>query len=559
MNTLTNRLTVLHLSTLVAVLAISSCAPPSEARTSAADAGASAMQVISPEAIEAHIRFLADDLLEGRYTGQRGYDIAARYVVAQFRMLGLAPAGVDGTYYQPVAFRESVLVPEQSGMTLTRDGRSSELVLYEDYVLSPTAAATAIEVSAPLAFVGYGVSAPDLGHDDYAGIDVEGKVVAYLSGAPESFPSNQRAYYSSGATKREEANSRGAVAVVSFTSPDDVRFRWDVTVNRSRSSSLASLDESGEPLERAPAIRGSASLNHSGAAALFAGSPVPIEDVVAAAESGTLESFDLPSTVTIRTTSRHSELASANVVARLPGSDPSLADEHVVYVAHIDGLGMGDPVDGDGIYNGAHDDASGVAIMIEVARAFTTLPEAPRRSVVFLGVTGEERGLLGSDYFARNPTVPGELVANFSLDMPFLFHPLLDIVPYGAEHSTMSEAVQEAAEHLGIGIGPDPIPEQVLFIRSDHFSFIRQGVPALFIKSGFETGDPSIDGAKINADWRVDYYHRPSDEADQAFDFGAGVSHGHVNFLTGYLIASADERPRWNEGDFFGGLFGRAP
>ena len=247
-------------------------------------------------------------------------------------------------------------------------------------------------------------------------------------------------------------------------------------------------------------------------------------------------------------------------MAYLEGSDPQLKNEYVVYVAHIDHFGIGVPVDGDEIYNGAHDNASGVSIMLEVARAYANLPQKPKRSVLFLAVTAEEWGLLGSDYFAHHPTVPrNQLVANFSMDMPFLFHPLLDIVPYGAEHSSLSESVGIAANHLGIKIGPDPIPQQVLFIRSDHFSFVRQGIPALFIKSGFETGDPNQDGSKINAEWRRKMYHTPHDEPDQAFDFTAGAGHARVNFLTGYLVANASDRPSWNENDFFGGKFSTNP
>ena len=202
--------------------------------------------------------------------------------------------------------------------------------------------------------------------------------------------------------------------------------------------------------------------------------------------------------MSISTTTTHNEVDSWNVLGKLEGSDPELRDEYVTYVAHVDHFGVGVEVDGDDIYNGAHDNASGTAIVMEIARAFTSLPEPPRRSVLFMIVTAEEWGLLGSDYFVQNPTVSqSDLVANFSLDMPFLFHPLLDIVPYGAEHSSMGASVARAAEHMGLAIGPDPIPEQVLFIRSDHFSFIRQGIPALFIKSGFETGDDR-DGGSIN-------------------------------------------------------------
>ena len=410
---------------------------------------------------------------------------------------------------------------------------------------------------ANVAFVGYGVSAPALGYDDYADIDVEGKIVAYLTGAPSAFPSNERAYYSSGGTKAAEALDRGAMGIVSFTYPGDPRFRWDVSIARSKRGSFAWVNEAEEPNRGDERLLGTASLNHSAAAALFEGAPRSLEDVFAAAAASTPQAFDLASRVSIHTETSHRRVDSWNLVARLEGSDPVLRDEHVVYVAHIDHFGVGVEVDGDQIYNGAHDNASGTSIVLEIARAFTSLPTAPRRSILFLIVTAEEWGLLGSDYFVNNPTVPqSSLVANFSLDMPFLFHPLLDIVPYGAEHSTMSRSVARAAEHLGIALAEDPIPEQVLFIRSDHFSFIRQGIPALFIKSGFETGDPALDGSTINAAFRSDLYHTPFDEADQGFDFDAGVQHARVNFLTGYVVAQETARPTWNPGDFFGGLFG---
>ena len=332
------------------------------------------------------------------------------------------------------------------------------------------------------------------------GVDVKGKVVAYLSGAPAKLPSNERAYYSSGAVKEAEAVKRGAIGTISFTSPDDPRFRWDVSVATGKQGGYAWVDAQGNPNRGDPALRGSASLNHSGVAALFAGAPKPPAEVFAAAAKSTPQAFDLATRVSLATRSTHKDVESANLVARLKGSDPTLKDEHVVYVAHVDHFGRGVAMNGDDIYNGAHDNASGVAIVLDVARAYATLPTRPRRSILFLFVTAEERGLLGSDYFARHPTVPRDgIVADLTLDMPFLFHPLLDIVPYGAQHSTLSAPVTRAAEHLGIGIGTDPIPEQVLFIRSDHFSFVRQGVPSLFIKSGFKTGDPAQDGAAINA------------------------------------------------------------
>ena len=542
------------------LLLLTGCGSQEESEAVALDTPTveAALNEIRPEAIDHHIRVLADDSLEGRAPGTRGFSGAAQYVETSLSALGLDPAGIVGTYHQPVPLRESLVIEEESGMRISSPSGVEELEYGVDFYLSPDPLRETVSVSeAAVAFVGYGVSAPGLGYDDYANIDVEGKIVAYLTGAPPAFPSNERAYYSSGATKQSEAIARGAVGILSFTYPGDPRFRWEVNLARSKRGSFAWLDDDGDPNRGNLAILGSASLNHPAARALFAGAPQPIEEAFSAAAESTPQAFDLATRVSIGTTSSHRRVDSWNVIARLEGSDPVLRDEHVVYVAHVDHFGIGVEVDGDAIYNGAHDNASGTSIVLEIARAFASLPTKPRRSVLFLIATAEEWGLLGSDYFVENPTVPrSSLVASFSLDMPFLFHPLRDIVPYGAEHSTLAGPVRAASEHLGLAIGPDPIPEQVLFIRSDHFSFVRRGIPALFIKSGFETGDPNLDGGAINSAFRQNLYHTPFDEVDQGFDFEAGAAHARVNFLTGYIIAQETARPTWNPGDFFGELFG---
>jgi len=519
----------------------------------------SALAGIRAGEVEKHMRFLADDKLEGRGLGSAGYEEALSYVENNVKSYGLAPAGESGGYRQRVPLRNSVVVEDKSSMAVRTPAGKKSLTYGKDYLLGADALREDVAIDdAPVAFVGYGVSAPGLGYDDYgSGVDVKGKVVAYLSGAPAMLPSNERAYYSSGAAKESEAIKRGAIGTISFTSADDPRFRWDVSVATGKQGSYAWVDAQGSPNRGDPALRGSASLNQSGVEALFAGASKPPADVFAAAAKSTPQAFDLAARVSIATRSTHKDVESANVIARLEGSDPALKGEHVVYVAHVDHFGRGVAMNGDDIYNGAHDNASGVAIVLEVAHAYSTLPTRPRRSALFLFVTAEERGLLGSDYFARHPTVPADsIVADLTLDMPFLYHPLLDIVPYGAQHSTLVGPVTKAAEHLGIGIGTDPIPEQVLFIRSDHFSFVRQGVPSLFIKSGFKTGDPNLDGAAINAGYRRDVYHKPNDDMSQAFNFEAGAQHARINFLTGWLVAQETARPAWNQGDFFGQLFG---
>jgi len=549
------------LATLVSACGGSPPAPPPDPASLDGPEIAAALAAFQGSQIQQHMSVLADDALEGRGLGTAGYEEALQYVEKTVTSYGLAPAGEGGGFRQRVPLRNSVVVERGSAMKVRSASGTKTLVYGKDYLLAADPLREQVSIdAAPVAFVGYGVSAPALGYDDYgAGVDVTGKVVAFLSGAPAMLPSNERAYYSSGAVKEAEAVKRGAIGTISFTSPDDPRFRWDVSVATSKQGSYASLDAQGNPNRGDPATRGAASLNHSGVAALFAGAPKPPAEVFAAAAKSAPQAFDLATRVSLTTQSTHTDVESANLVARLEGSDPALTNEHVVYVAHVDHFGRGVAMNGDEIYNGAHDNASGVAIVLEVARAYAALPAPPRRSILFLFVTAEERGLLGSDYFARHPTVPKDsIVADLTLDMPFLFHPLLDIVPYGAQHSTLAAPVAKAAQHLGLAIGTDPIPEQVLFIRSDHFSFVRQGVPSLFIKSGFETGDPARDGAAINAGYRRDVYHKPNDDMSQPFDFGAGAKHAQLNFLTGWIVAQTTARPAWNSGDFFGGLFGSA-
>jgi hypothetical protein len=522
---------------------------PTEAQTIA--------KTVRPEAIRAAMRFLADDALEGRKPGTRGFALAANYMQTQLEALGLQPAGENNTYRQAVPLRRWQVREKTSFLTLSFKDGEKTLLYGQQFILNPNPDHATSDVSAPVVFVGYGVSAPELGYDDYANIDVKGKIVAYVNGAPTVFPSNQRAYYSS--AKAEIAAVHGAVGVLSFSLPTDLRNRIETAAPRTRQGIYRWLDKRGKPQRTFPAIKGSASLSDSTARLIFTNSATSFSDAVAAVMKNRSQAFPLNISAQMHTqTDAVEDVAGQNVVAVLPGSDPVLKNEYIVYVAHLDHLGIGRPVKGDSIYNGAHDNASGVAINLETARLFASLPKAPRRSLVFVGVTGEEMGLLGSDYFASNPTVPKDkIVANFCLDMPFFFHPLLDIVPYGAEHSSLGHETELAAAFVGVQISPDPIPEQTVFMRSDHFSFVRQGIPAIYIKSGSQTGNPNLDGTKLNLDWRATIYHSPQDDINQPFDFNAAAKHVQLQFLIGYLAAQADSRPTWNKGDFFGTKFGK--
>jgi len=508
---------------------------------------------VSAAALEAHLRFLADDLLEGRGTGTRGHDIAARYVVAHFARLGLKPAGTQA-YLQPVPLRQARVV--QSTIVLDGAAGRRALVFERDYVPIPDFLRPRLEVTAPLVLAAFGVTAPERGYDDYRDIDARGKIAVLLTGGPPSFPPAERAHFANWRTKYENAVRHGAVGVLTVRTRDQT-FPWDRLVRQWRAGQMRWLDPRGEPGDAFPNLRGGALLSDAGAEALFQGAPRSHAEVLAAAEKGTPPAFDLPSRATIRTVSAHQRLESPNVAALLPGSDPRLRDEVVVFTAHLDHLGVGQPVAGDSIYNGALDNASGSAALLEIARAFAELPQPPRRSVLFLAVTGEEMGLLGSDYFAEHPTIPMEqIVANLNLDGLAIIYPLRELVPLGAEHSTLDATVKRAADQLGIELGPDPFPQEVFFVRSDQYSFVRRGVPSLFVFMGLRS-DSGVDAPARFREWLATRYHTPQDDLGQPMVIEGGARQAQLNLLVGLAVANADERPAWKAGDFFGERFGR--
>ncbi len=539
---------------LLLVLLISSI---SFAQRAGSDAAAidTAAKVIRPEVIRAHMRFLSDGLLQGRAPGTAGYDIAAAYVATQMESMGLKPAGVNGTWFQQVPLRKFSIVPEKSSLELLRDGKAETLIFNTDYVAvgDPINAETMLE--APLVFVGYGITAPEMGHDDYAGIDVKRKAILMLDGAPESFPSVQRAYYSSFDNKARDAVAHGAVGMFAMLTPEaQKRMPWAVFQWIFSGPMMSWLEADGNPHNNLPQMRGGAFLSGRGAKLLFAGAPKPLEQVFANVRAGRFDHFDLPVRARLRRISQQGTFQSPNIIGVLPGSDPKLRDEYVVFSAHLDHLGVCPPLDGDDICHGAIDNASGTAAVLEIARAFASLPQPPRRSILFVFVTGEEKGSLGSDYFANNPTVaPEAMVANINIDEPpgFLF-PLKDVVVLGGDESTLGQDAEEAARSMGLEATPDPMPEEVFFIRSDQYSFVRRGVPAIFLFQGFTSFDPKLNGGEIFKKWLATRYHKPSDNIDQPVDFESGARAIQLNFLLGYRVAQQTQRPRWTAGSFLG-------
>ena len=514
-----------------------------------------ARDAIRGEAISAHIRFLADDLLEGRETGSRGFEIAARYVAAHFSAYGLQPGGDDGTYFQHIRFRSSHVDNLHSALVLHDGKRDVPLEMSKDFYLRPSLRRETDEVTAPLVFASFGIVAPELGHDDYASINARGKIVVIITGAPSRFPHDQRAYYSSVAVKEEIAAAHGAVGILSLRSNiDEARFSFAKTAKQSDSVAMRFIDAKGEPSGTLPQIRGDGSISRTGATKLFTRSPKPVEQLLADADKDQLHSFPLNVSATIHTTSIFGEAQSENVVAILPGSDPMLRSEHVVVSAHLDHLG--DHAAGtDRIYNGAYDNASGIAALLEIARAFASLPQAPARSLVFIAFTGEEKGIQGSGYFVDHP--PGTLVANVNMDMFLMLFPAKDLIAYGGEHTSLGTLARRASESTGLTISPDPSPEEVRFIRSDQYSFVKHGVPAISLKTGLTSTDPALDGDKLTKDWLRNVYHTPKDDLQQPFDLPTGVKYTQTNFLIAWGAANGAEKPTWNAGDFFGAKFGK--
>lgn len=509
----------------------------------------------SPQSIRAHVEFLADDRLEGRLAGSRGYEIAARYVAAQFAQRGLLPAGTDGGWFQSVPLVESVAVIPAARLTLfpVAGGAPLELVAAEDFLPSADAVNADVTVRAPLVFVGFGVSAPERQYDDLAGVDLRGRIAVVLSGAPAQFPPDVRAHYGAAATKSPLLVGRGAVGVLQIQTPvDQRRTPWARAVQQSWRPAMRWARPDGSVDSAWPELRARAALSPDAARRLFAAGPQILDAVFAAAAAGRPQAFALPFEAQMTRRSVIGRKVSENVIGLLPGSDPLLRHEYVVLSAHLDHVGRGAPVAGDSIYNGALDNASGVAVMLETARLLVASGRAPRRSVLFVAVTAEESGLLGSDYFAEYPTVPrAQIVANVNMDMPVMLGPVADLVAFGAEHSTLGTVAARSARAEGFELSPDPNPEETIFVRSDQYSFVRRGIPALYLDSGRRSRDPAIDLRSRYETFMRERYHQPGDDLAQPIDFAALAALARVNARITAAIANDRRRPRWHPDSFF--------
>ncbi|HJS58718.1 MAG TPA: M28 family metallopeptidase [Vicinamibacteria bacterium] len=508
---------------------------------------------VRPEALRAHMGFLASDLLEGRRTGTPGYDLAAAYVASRFEAVGIAP-GAAGRYFQSVPFREGVVDQAKTEMMVRRGGQERRLGLGEDFLAAPGLSLERGELDAPVVYVGYGVTAPERGYDDYAGLDVRGKFVVFAGGAPPGFPSDERAHHSNRRNKRENAVAHGAAGLLTFSLPEDERrYPWERKRHRLAKGAIGWRHSDGRVEDAGPEIKVAALLSLPEMERLFGGRDA-LDAVVRDAEAGKPKARELDVTASLRVATRHRDYESPNVVGLLDGSDPTLKQEAVVFSAHLDHEGVGEPVDGDAIRNGAFDNASGIAALLEIGRLLAEGPR-PRRSILLLACVGEEEGLLGSEYFSLHPPIAP--VANVNTDMFLALHPVAEVIAFGAEHSSLGPIVREEAAKAGFALIADPFPRETLFVRSDQYSFVQRGVPAVMIAAGLGSKDPKLNGGAILGEWMRTRYHTPKDDMAQPIDWDSLVRFTQLNRRIGLRIASEAGRPRWNRGDFFGKLFAR--
>lgn len=483
-----------------------------------------------------HVTRLADDSMRGRETGSPEHRKAAEYIASQFRRLGLKPAGSNG-YFQQVPLIVRRVDESRARAVLVRDGAEQPLHLGEDALFAIRTSGEG-EVDAPLVFAGFGISVPEQGYDDLAGLDVRGKVVVVLGGGVPKGVSGP-ALASARQASAERLRAAGAVGMVTIANP-----RGDVPWARQALARLNPQMVLDDATPQRPATFASLTVNAERAELLFAGAAQRYAEVQALADSGApLPRLVLPSRLRASVAFSTTHITSDNVAAVLPGADKALRDQYLVVTAHLDHVGVGGAIDGDSIYNGAMDNASGVATLIETAKALTARRPGPRRSVLFLAVTGEEKGLLGSLWYARHPTVRAQaVVADLNTDMFLPINPLDRLIVNGLEESDLADDVRRAASRHAVEVVSDPEPERNAFVRSDQYSFIREGIPALSLKVGFVRGSPEHERVLR---WRQERYHGPKDDLLQPIN---RVTAERFNALYADLIGEVADRaarPAW--------------
>ncbi|HVP51381.1 MAG TPA: M28 family peptidase [Terriglobales bacterium] len=510
-----------------------------------------AMKTIDAERIRAHVKFLADDLLEGRGTGQRGGDIAAAYIATQFELYGLKPAGDRGSYLQQVPLVGVTTQPETAFAIVPEHGNPMTLRFLEDYVATDQSQQPESEIDAPIVFVGYGIEAPEFKWDDYKGVDLHGKALLMLVNEPPSddpnfFAGKALTYYGRWTYKYEEALRRGAVAAILIHKTDMASYGWEV-VRNSWSGENSDLKAEGPRLKAAGWVS-----FETGRKIAEAGGQ-DLDQWLVQANSRDFQPALLPLTLKAHVVSKVRSFTSNNVLAMLPGSDPKLKNEAVIYTAHYDHLGIHPDKSGDNIYNGAMDNGTGCGILLELARAYASAAQRPKRSILFASVTAEEQGLRGSEYLGHHPPIPaGRIALDLNYDNLLALGTAEEVSIPGAERTTFYPMVEATARQFELQIRPDPHPENGHYYRSDHFSLARVGVPAFSIKEGEKFRGHTADwGARQNLEYEQKRYHQPSDQYRPEMDFSGDAIMARFGFVLGWKAASLPELPAWRPGDEF--------
>jgi Zn-dependent M28 family amino/carboxypeptidase len=510
-----------------------------------------ALQNIRPENIESHVRFLSHDLLEGRGTGQRGGDIAAQYIAAQFALYGLKPAGDSGTYMQKVPMVGITPGADTRFSLVPANGQAMDLKVLDDYVAYDQTQQPESAIDAEIVYVGYGIEAPEYNWDDYKGVDLKGKVLLMLvnqpTDDPKLFHGKSLTYYGRWTYKYEQAARKGAVGAILIHQSDMASYGWEVVRNSN------SGEKSYLKLDGTPKLKSAAWIHFDVAKKLASAAGLDLDKMMSDARSRNFKPVPLHVRLTARMTSKIRPFESNNVVAVLPGADSKLKDEAVMYTAHYDHLGIRPDMPGDNIYNGAMDNATGCGILMELARTYAQAPQKPRRSVYFASVTAEEQGLLGSEYLGKHPPIPA---GKISLDLNFDdVKPLgapQEVEVAGAERTNFYPVVQSMATEFRFTIRPDARPEAGHYYRSDHFSLARVGIPAFSINEGMKfKGHDEAWGLARDADYTKNHYHQPSDEYHPGQDYTSDAAMARFGFALGWEAANQSDRVGWKKGDEF--------
>jgi len=507
---------------------------------------------ISGERIRAHVKFLSSDLLEGRGVAVRGGDLATEYIASQFAVGGAKPAGDGGTYFQKVPL-VGVRTEKGAQLSASAGGRTLDFRWSDDFVATTYQQKPETRFDAEAVFVGHGIVAPEFQWNDYKDADVRGKVVVLFTNEPPSddpqfFAGRALTYYGRWTYKYEQALRQGALACIIIHTTPTAGYGWEVVRNSwGRETPFVKL----APGESALALAGWVTGDAGERLLEMAGHTVA--ELLKASESRGFRPIPLGLHIRGVLTSAVREMDTRNVAAVVPGSDPKLKDEVVIFTAHWDHLGLGQPVNGDPIYNGAIDNGTGCGILIELARAWAALEEKPRRSALFLAVTAEEGGLRGSEFYGTHPIFPaGKTAVDLNYDALFPYGRTRDVVVAGAERTTLWPLVQQAAQRMELTIKPDPRPEQGSYYRSDHFSLARVGIPAFSIEGGTEfVGKPADYGARLFEEFNSKHYHQPSDEYHEDWDFSGLEQMARFGMLIGIEAANRDGLPTWKAGDEF--------